>query len=116
MVAVCKWSKAPKHKPCWVNFINQPDSEPAIVQAKTHCGGMCPGMRFSCWAFIDNFYLIWNQAGNPVWCHMDNLVLISKGTVQGISETYHRCTDYYLCLDSFVNTNLDYLRTYKGIN
>ncbi len=70
----------------WLEFILEDGAIPAVVEAKNNSGGIYRGGRFTAWDFEGQFYAIWNQAGNPVWCHKDNFNLLSKGTVNALSK------------------------------
>lgn len=76
----------PRKMKSWVGFICAEGAKAAIVEATNSGGGLCKGQRYKCWDFEGTFYAIWNQAGNPVWCHKSNLVLINAGTVEGLNS------------------------------
>lgn len=82
-----KWASKPKRNMmCWLDFILAEGAIPAVVEAVNNSGGIYRGGRFLCWDFEGNFFAIWNQAGNSVWIHKDNVTLLSKGTVPTLAN------------------------------
>lgn len=81
-----KWSRKPSRRiRCWIEFICTDGAKPAIVESLNGSGGICTGQQYKCWDFEGEFYAIRNQAGNAVWCHKNNLKLISAGTVSALA-------------------------------
>jgi hypothetical protein len=82
-----KWSQKPKRQMAnWFDFILEDGAIPAVVEAVNNSGGLYRRGRFLSWDFDGNYYAIWNQCGNSVWCHGDNLKLLSKGSVKTLSK------------------------------
>lgn len=77
------WSRKPRRRiKCWIDFICADGAVTATLEALNSSGGIVEGQKYKCWDFEGEFYAIRNQAGNAVWCHKNNLKLISTGTVK----------------------------------
>lgn len=93
-----KWPKPKRKMQSWMNFILQDTAIPAIVEAQNSSGGLFPGMRTEAWDFDGEFFAIHNNLGNPVWCHKNNLKLLSRGTVEALANTSVRLVKDYRSL------------------
>lgn len=81
------WARKPRRPFMnWIVFITGPDAKAGLVEAVNYSGGICKGQQYQCWDFEGEYYAIWNQAGNAVWCHKNNLKLIDKGTVHKLQS------------------------------
>lgn len=79
---------SPKNAPAptWLEFILNDDNIPAVLESINHSGGLYVGFRAIAWHFHNDYYLIHNTSGNPVWCHKDNFIVINRGNVKGMEH------------------------------
>lgn len=81
--------------PSFTQFLVWDGAIPAVVESKNKCGGMRPGFRTIAWCFDGSHFALQSAGGRAVWCHADNLTVLSRGTVEGLDPALPVVKHYF---------------------